>query len=70
MKSIIAENVKKILQQQGTKQNFLAEKAGYKIGTFSNMMNGRKTITPFDIIKLCDVLNVTPNDLFSIGNQK
>jgi DNA-binding Xre family transcriptional regulator len=70
MKSIIAENTKAILKERGIKQRFLAEKAGYTIASFSNMMNGRKIIAPEDIVNLCTALGVTPNDLFTTTNNQ
>lgn len=69
MKSAIAENVKQIINTRGLKQYIVAEKAGYPMQTFNNMLNGRKVITDYDVVKIANALNVTPNELFQI-NQK
>ena len=41
MKSIIARNIKRIIEESGYKQAAIAKKAGYTPGMFSNMLNGR-----------------------------
>lgn len=66
MKSAIAENVKRIIKDKGLKQGVVGEKAGYNYRTFSNMLNGRKTVTDVDVVKIANVLDVTVNDLFVI----
>ena len=63
-KSIVITNIRKIIESNGMKQIFVAEKAGYDYDSFNNMLNGRKLITSDDIIRLTPVLGVTPNDLF------
>lgn len=70
MVSLIATNIKKIINSRGLKHLAVARKAGYTQGQFSNLLNGRKTITDEDILKICTVLNVQPNDLFSINITK
>lgn len=69
MKSAIAENVKQIINTRGLKQYIVAEKAGYPMQTFNNMLNGRKVITDYDVVKIANALNVTPNELFRINKK-
>lgn len=69
MKSAIAENVKQIINTRGLKQYIVAEKAGYPMQTFNNMLNGRKVITDYDVAKIANALNVTPNELFRINKK-
>lgn len=64
MKSVIAHNTKKIIDQKGYKQSAIARKAGYDPKVFSRMMTGRKLIADYDIPPIADALGVTPNDLF------
>ncbi len=70
MKSATAENIKKIIRKKGFLKSAVAERAGYNPKTFSNMMNGRKLITDVDVIKIASVLEVTPNELFGIKENK
>lgn len=67
MKTVIAENIKRIINERGYKQKAVAKIAGYDIKAFNNLLNGRKLITDCDIIAISDALGVTPNDLFSAG---
>lgn len=69
MKSVIAENIKAIIQKQGYKQSAIAVRAGYDPSKFSNMLNSRKTIADYDIPPIAKALGVSPNDLFGIGRQ-
>lgn len=62
------ENIKKLLKETGLKQYVLAERCGYTPKTFSQLVNGKKTITDIDVIKLCKGLNVEPNDLIVLNN--
>lgn len=65
--NIVANNIKRILEETGTKHKKAAELCGYNAQTFSAMLNGRKTIKTEDIIALCRGLNVEPNDLYRVS---
>lgn len=64
--NLVARNTKEIIAQQGIKQKVVAEKAGYTASQFSNMLHGRKIIDWRDVLRICDALNVLPNDLYGI----
>ncbi|MDE5619501.1 MAG: helix-turn-helix transcriptional regulator [Ruminococcus sp.] len=64
--NLVARNTKEIIAQQGIKQKVVAEKAGYTARQFSNMLHGRKIIDWRDVLRICDALNVRPNDLYGI----
>lgn len=66
----ITQNVELIIADKGLKKKSVAIKAGYTKQQFSNLMNGRKIIKPDDIIKIANALEVTPNDLFGISNDR
>ena len=70
MKSIIAKNVKDIMQEKCFKQSLVAQKAGYPYKTYSNMLNGRKIITDVDVMKIANALGVEPNELYGINKQE
>lgn len=63
---IVANNIRKILDNRGLKQKAIAEKAGYSEKQFSNLLCERKKMNPEDILKIAKVLEVTPNDLYGI----
>ena len=60
----ITQIIMKILEEKGLKKCAVAQKAGYSPQQFSDMLNGRRKIYCDDIPKLCEVLQVTPNELF------
>ena len=64
MKSIVAENTKRIIENKCLKQGLVAKKAGYDAKKFSNMVNGRKIITDMDVIRIANALEVEPNELY------
>ena len=64
MKSIIAENVRNIINQKGLKQRAVAMKAGYSLQTFNNMLNGRKIVSDVDVANIAIALNVPVSLLF------
>lgn len=73
VRSIVADNVKRIIKNRCLKQGAIAEKAGYGGKTFSNMLNGRKIITDVDVLKIARALDEEPNVLFGLEkseNQK
>ena len=66
---MVAENVKRIINEKGLKQKTVAMKAGYTEKQLSNMLSKRKNIYDIDIVRLCDALEVTPNDLLTIDSK-
>lgn len=64
--NIVANNVKRILDETGTKHKKAAELCGYNPQVFSAMLNGRKVIKTEDVVALCKGLNVEPNELYRI----
>lgn len=66
--NIVANNVKRILEETGTKHKKAAELCGYSQQRFSAMLNGRRVIKTEDVIALCRGLNVEPNELYRINS--
>lgn len=64
--NVVAENTKAIIDEKGLKHSAIAKKAGYSRQQFSYMLHGRKTITPSDVLRIANALEVTPNDLFGL----
>lgn len=62
----IPGNVLRIIKERGMKQAFVAEKAGFAVHQFYELMNGRRIIRAVDIAAIAEALNVTPNELFGI----
>ncbi len=60
----VRKSIKRIINEKGYKQKFIAKKAGYSENTMSNIINNRKKINEDDILKIAAALEVTPNELF------
>lgn len=64
--SPVAENIQQIIRENGLKQTYIAEKAGYTEQMLSNMLVGRKVIKVCDAIRICMALGVDANTLYKI----
>ena len=69
MKSIVVENIKRIIKTQDLKKRAVATRAGLTPQNLSDMLAGRKIIKDTDIVPLANALGVTPNDLFGIDSN-
>jgi DNA-binding Xre family transcriptional regulator len=67
MESIVARNIKRILNEKGLKQGAFATQAGIDPKSFNNMLNGRKLIIDIDIARICAAAKITPNEIFAIS---
>ncbi len=66
----VRKSIKRIINEKGYKQKFIAKKAGYSENTMSNIINNRKKINEDDILKIAAALEVTPNELFYLEPGK
>ena len=66
LKSIVADNVSKIIRDRCLKQCAVAAKAGYSKQQFNDMLRGRKLIKDTDISRLASALEVDANTLFKV----
>lgn len=56
--------INRIIAEKGLKKCAVAQKAGYSPQQFSDMLKGRRKIHYDDVPKLCEALQITPNELF------
>ena len=63
-KSIIAGNIRAIVDERGYKHAVIAKRAGYTRQQFSDMLTGRKLILADDCFRICDAIGCSYNDLF------
>lgn len=66
---IVVYNIRRIMEEKGLKQKYVAERSGFTAQEFSNMMNGRKSISVGYIRSICAALDAKPNDLFELQKQ-
>lgn len=58
-----SSNVKKIIEDRGLKQSYVAQKIGLHPKTFNALLNGRKTFDVVYVVPICKALGITPNQL-------
>ena len=61
---VVTNRLKKILEDRGIKQTWLAEKVGVTRGNMSNIINNRQQTTIEVAFKIADVLNMRLEDIF------
>ena len=64
MNNPVSNNIKRILNEKGLKQIFLAEKLNETPVSISNMLQNKKIIKSDDIQKIAYILNVSIDELF------
>lgn len=61
---LVTANIRRIIENKGYKQKFIAEKAGFTEQQFSDLLSGRKSFSVTYVMPICKALDVNPNDLF------
>lgn len=64
MTDVVAMNLKKHIYDGKIKQKSLAKEMGISEKQMSALLCGRKKITTSIVLKFCEVLQVTPNELY------
>lgn len=64
------ERIRQRIKEKGLKFRDVAEMGGYKLSTFSTMMNGKRKLYDQDIIKLCKILGAQPNDFIKLEDDE
>ena len=62
--------IKKVMDEKGYKQRFVAEQIGLSEQAFCDLLNGRRVMKISEVVPIVKVLGITPNDLFSHNDQK
>ena len=65
----IGENLKKSRKFIGLTQREVAQKLNMTQQQYSRFENGVFELNYFQILSLCDLLKITPNDLFSVEGR-
>lgn len=58
-----AEKVKRLIQDKGLKQKYIAEQAGLTEQQLSDILNGRKRLQVEYIMPICSAIGISPNEL-------
>lgn len=57
------DNLKRLIESKGLKQNYVAKKLGMKVVDFNRLINGKRTFRAEMVIPIAKVLGVTPNEI-------
>ncbi len=58
-----------VLKEKGLKQKWLAEQLGMSTVTICTFVNNRRQPKTKDIVRICEILNVEPNQLIEIKKK-
>ena len=58
-----SNDVKRIIEERGIKQSFIAQKIGMHPKTFNALLNGRKVFDVIYVVPICEALGISPNEL-------
>ena len=64
IKIVKNERLQEVINKNGLKQNWIAEKTGIDAATFSKILNGIHNPTKAQMQNIADILNVNINDIF------
>lgn len=66
---MVKNNLKKILENRGIKNKYIAEKVGISGSHFSNIVNG-KTVPNLELaLKIAKIMKVPVEKLFALDNE-
>lgn len=57
-------NIRALIDENGLKKGFVAEKAGFTVQEFSNILCNRQLLRVEDVPAIASAIGVTPNDIF------
>lgn len=67
----IISNIKRIIDEKGMKQGFVAEKAGFTKQEFSNILNDRRKLLRVEHLwDIAMTLDVSVNDLYGVEKKE
>ena len=62
--SVVADNLRDYIDENGLKQTAIASRAGYTVQQFNDMLNGRRIMKANDIERIIEATGVDANMLF------
>lgn len=68
--TVVAKNIKNIIEDRSLKQSAIAKKAGFSTQEFNAMLNGRRLIKAVEMVSIMNVLDVDANTLFAESTSK
>lgn len=69
-KKLLGKRIKELRKSKGYTQDFFAELVDIGTANISNIETGKLSPTPENLLKIANVLGVTPNDLYMVKHLK
>lgn len=69
-KKLLGKRIKELRKSKGYTQDFFAELVDIWTANISNIETGKSSSTPENLLKIANVLGVTPNDLYMVKHLK
>lgn len=67
---MFSDSLKAYLEDHGLKAKYIASKVGCTVGTMSSIVNGKSVTSVERFIQICNVLGVTPTELYYYSDNK
>ena len=69
-KKLLGKRIKELRKSKGYTQDFFVELVDIRTANISNIETGKSSPTPENLLKIANVLGVTPNDLYMVKHLK
>lgn len=69
MKRKCLETLRKVRREKNFSQDYMAEKLGITQKAYSDLENGKTTLKNDIVVKLANILDLSPDDLCTISNS-
>lgn len=63
----VCERLKLYIKDRGLKQCAVAKKSGFTENQFSQILNGKRSVSADELEIICNAMNATPNDIYRTG---
>lgn len=65
----VCERLKIYIKSKGLKQCAVAEKAGFTENQFSQILNGKRSVSADELEIICNAMEATPNDIYHCSKK-
>lgn len=66
----VEEAIRQLIQEKGMKQTFIAKKLKVLPNTVSQTLLGKRKLSADELMKYCEILDLSPQDLYEYANNK
>ena len=66
----VRENLRMAVTRSGYKQAVIAERSNLTADKLSSILNLNRKLEANEMFEICNVLGITPNELFSFSNEQ